>query len=168
MTPPLPYRMHLRVALLECIAPTRINAEIPGDLVGRGRVLLEPDGDATPATIGWTFEMMQTPMRVAARVAPPLLRWGHDGVVDVTVATFRRHLDGNAAHLAFAGDEKRRSERDGAPRERTERVPTARAVHDRRSTPGLHRGPLGLKPDRHAREPVPTPSSAPSLRTERA
>jgi hypothetical protein len=97
VTPPLPYRMHLRVALLECIAPTRINAEIPGDLVGRGRVLLEPHGDATPATIGWTFEMMQTPMRVAARVAPPLLRWGHDGVVDVTVATFRRHLDGNAA-----------------------------------------------------------------------
>jgi hypothetical protein len=36
--------------------------------------------------------MMQRPMRVAARVAPPVLRWGHDRVVDATVAGFRRHL----------------------------------------------------------------------------
>jgi hypothetical protein len=36
--------------------------------------------------------MMQRPMRVAARVASPVLRWGHDRVVDATVAGFRRHL----------------------------------------------------------------------------
>jgi len=35
---------------------------------------------------------MQRPMRVAARVAYPVLRWGHDRVVDATVAGFRRHL----------------------------------------------------------------------------
>lgn len=97
VSPPLPYHMHLRVVMLECVAPTRIDAEISGDLVGRGRVVLEPDGEATLATIGWTFEIMQPPMRIAARVAPPLLRWGHDRVVDVTVATFCRHLDGSEA-----------------------------------------------------------------------
>jgi hypothetical protein len=31
-------------------------------------------------------------MRVASRVAHPLLQWGHDRVVDVTVARFRRFL----------------------------------------------------------------------------
>jgi hypothetical protein len=31
-------------------------------------------------------------MRVAAHVAPRLLHWGHDRVVDVTVASFRRQL----------------------------------------------------------------------------
>jgi hypothetical protein len=36
--------------------------------------------------------MMQRPMRLAARVAYPLLRWGHDRVVEATVAGFRRQL----------------------------------------------------------------------------
>ncbi len=37
--------------------------------------------------------MMQRPMRLADRVAHPLLQWGHDRVVDVTVTGFRRHLE---------------------------------------------------------------------------
>jgi hypothetical protein len=36
--------------------------------------------------------MMQRPMRIAARVAYPLLRWGHDRVVDATVDGLRRQL----------------------------------------------------------------------------
>ena len=36
--------------------------------------------------------MMQRPMRMAARVAHPLLRFGHDRVVEATVAGYRRHL----------------------------------------------------------------------------
>ena len=32
-------------------------------------------------------------MRVARRSALPLLRWGHDQVVAVTVAGFRRHVE---------------------------------------------------------------------------
>ena len=43
----------------------------------------------------WTLEMMQAPMRMAARIAYPLLRWGHDRVVDATVDGFRRHLAGD-------------------------------------------------------------------------
>jgi hypothetical protein len=36
--------------------------------------------------------MMQRPMRIASRLAHPLLVKAHDVVVDVTVAGFRRHL----------------------------------------------------------------------------
>jgi hypothetical protein len=36
--------------------------------------------------------MMQRPMRAAARVASPVLRWGHDRVVAATVSGFRRQL----------------------------------------------------------------------------
>jgi hypothetical protein len=36
--------------------------------------------------------MKQRPMRLAARLASPLLRWGHDRVVEATVASFRRNL----------------------------------------------------------------------------
>jgi hypothetical protein len=36
--------------------------------------------------------MMQPGMRLAARFAPRLLRWGHDRVVANTVNGLRRHL----------------------------------------------------------------------------
>ena len=46
----------------------------------------------TRVTVAWTIEMMQPGMRLAARFAPRLLRWGHDRVVANTVNGLRRHL----------------------------------------------------------------------------
>ena len=92
VAPPLPYRMRLRVVLVAVDPPRSIDALVHGDLVGHARLVLEPEGEGTRASVAWTIEMMQRPMRVAARVASPLLRWGHDRVVDATVAGFRRHL----------------------------------------------------------------------------
>jgi hypothetical protein len=54
--------------------------------------VLEPAGGGTVVSVAWTIEMMQRPMRLAALVAAPLLRWGHDRVVETTVAGFRRQL----------------------------------------------------------------------------
>jgi hypothetical protein len=92
IVPPLPYRMRLRVELRECIPPQRIEARVHGDLDGSARLLLEPSGGGTRASVEWTIEMMQRRMRLAALVGFPLLRWGHDRVVDATVAGFRRQL----------------------------------------------------------------------------
>jgi len=92
VAPPLPYRMRLRVELDRCERPRSILARVSGDLVGEGRLLLEPDGGGTRAEVAWRIEMMQRPMRLAARVARPLLVWGHDRVVEMTVASFRRQL----------------------------------------------------------------------------
>lgn len=92
ITPPLPYRMRLRVNLEECERPTRIVAGVHGDLEGRARLVLAADGGGTRVTAAWTIEMMQRSMRTASRLAPRLFRWGHDRVVDITVRGFRRHL----------------------------------------------------------------------------
>jgi carbon monoxide dehydrogenase subunit G len=92
VAPPLPYRMRLRVVLVASDPPRSIDALVQGDLEGQARLVLEPEGEGTRASVAWTIEMMQRPMRVAARVAAPVLRWGHDRVVDATVAGFRRHL----------------------------------------------------------------------------
>ena len=92
VAPPLPYRMRLRVVLVAVDPPRSIDALVHGDLVGNARLELEPEGEGTRASVAWTIEMMQRPMRVAARVAAPVLRWGHDRVVDATVAGFRRQL----------------------------------------------------------------------------
>lgn len=92
VSPPLPYRMRLRVHLDRCRRPRSIDATVHGDLEGWARLSLEPQGAGTRAEIVWSIEMMQRPMRVAARVARPVLQWGHDRVVEITVASFRRQL----------------------------------------------------------------------------
>ena len=69
----------------------RVDATVHGDLEGEARLVFTPSATGTIAEVSWTIEMMQRPMRLAARVAGPLLRWGHDRVVEATVAGFRRH-----------------------------------------------------------------------------
>ena len=93
VAPPLPYRMRIRVEIVHCEPPARIDAVIHGDLEGKGRLELGPSDLGTRAEVEWTVEMMQRPMRLASRVARPLLQWGHDRVVELTVAGFRRRLE---------------------------------------------------------------------------
>jgi carbon monoxide dehydrogenase subunit G len=92
VSPPVPYRMRLRVVLDRCVRPSSIDATVHGDLEGTARLTLDADAGTTRAEVEWTIEMMQRPMRIAARVAPGVMRWGHDRVVEATVASFRRHL----------------------------------------------------------------------------
>jgi hypothetical protein len=91
VTPPLPYRMRLDVVLDECVPRQSIVAQVHGDLEGFAQLTFDGDERSTTARATWTIEMMQAPMRVAARFAHPVLRWGHDRVVDMTVDGFRRH-----------------------------------------------------------------------------
>jgi hypothetical protein len=93
VTPPLPYRMRVEVVLEKCVKPELIDAAVHGDLEGSAHLNLVSESGGTLATVAWTIEMMQRPMRLADRVAHPLLRWGHDRVVDATVAGFRRNVE---------------------------------------------------------------------------
>ncbi|HLN43587.1 MAG TPA: hypothetical protein VK215_14105 [Acidimicrobiales bacterium] len=92
VSPPVPYTMRIQVALDRCSRPNRIDATVHGDLEGPACLVLEPAGDGTLVEVSWTVEMTQRAMRLAARVAHPLMRWGHDRVVEATVNGYRRHL----------------------------------------------------------------------------
>ncbi len=92
IVPPLPYRLRLRVVLDECVPARHILASVHGDLEGVALIAFESDGDGTRTIASWTLEMMQQPIRVAARIAHPVLRWGHDRIVDATADSFRHHL----------------------------------------------------------------------------
>jgi carbon monoxide dehydrogenase subunit G len=92
ISPPVPYRMRVDVVLDACERPSLIEGTVHGDLQGRARLQLLPADGGTEVRAAWSFEMMQRPMRIAARFAHPLLRWGHDRVVEVTVNAFRRHI----------------------------------------------------------------------------
>ena len=85
VAPPLPYRMRVRVEIKKSVRYKSIDADVHGDLEGTAFLrTVERDG-GTKVDMGWTVEMMQRPMRLASRFAYPLLRWGHDRVVEMTL-----------------------------------------------------------------------------------
>ena len=93
VVPPLPYRMRIRVELTRVERPVAIDAIVLGDLEGVAQLRLEPIDTGSSVEVAWTVEMMQRPMRLASRFGLPLLQWGHDRVVESTVAGFRRRLE---------------------------------------------------------------------------
>jgi len=92
VSPPVPYRMRIEVELIRCVPARAIDAVVRGDLRGEARLRVRPGGEGTEAEVAWSVEMMQRPMRIAFVLTRPLLQWGHDRVVDMTVAGFRRHV----------------------------------------------------------------------------
>jgi hypothetical protein len=92
VAPPLPYRMQVTVHMDRCEHERFVDASVTGDLVGPAHLRLHPTGTGTDAEVEWSLEMRQLPMRLAARVGYPLLKWGHDRVVEATVSGFRRGL----------------------------------------------------------------------------
>jgi carbon monoxide dehydrogenase subunit G len=94
VSPPLPYRMRLRVELDRSERPTSIDATIGGDLTGNAHIHIRPDADGAMAEVSWSVEMLQPIMRIAWRFGRPLLQWGHDRVVEITVANFRPRIEG--------------------------------------------------------------------------
>jgi len=92
VVPPLPYRMRLDVALDECVRWDHVTAFVHGDLEGTAKLTFDGDDSEAFVRASWAIEMMQPPMRMAARFAHPLLQWGHDRVVEATVDGFRSHM----------------------------------------------------------------------------
>jgi len=92
VSPPVPYRMRVEVVLVSAVRAATIEAEVHGDLDGWARLALHDEPDGTRVVVAWSVEMLQRPMRIASRFGLPVLQWGHDRVVEVTVAGFRRHL----------------------------------------------------------------------------
>ena len=92
VSPPLPYRIRLRMEIERCVPEQLIDTKIRGDLEGDGHLRLARWGTGTELNLAWKIEMMQQAMRAASRVAHPVLRWGHDRVIDITVNELRSHL----------------------------------------------------------------------------
>jgi carbon monoxide dehydrogenase subunit G len=92
IAPPLPYRMRIRVELTQSEPPHSIAALIHGDLEGEAALELRARGVGSTVEVAWEVEMMQRPMRLADRMAHPLLQWGHDRVVAMTIAGFQGRL----------------------------------------------------------------------------
>jgi hypothetical protein len=102
--PPVPYRLRLKITLQRCDRPRLVEAAVGGDLSGQAVLRLAEAAGGTRVAMAWSVEMRSAPLRVAARVAYPLMRWAHDRVVDMAVSGFRRRaLTVAAAELPAPG-----------------------------------------------------------------
>jgi hypothetical protein len=101
VAPPVPFRMRVRVEILTVKPPDEIRAAVHGDLEGTARLSVRSSGSSSGSSSGtgstveieWEVEMMQRPMRIACRYGYPLMKWGHDRVVEMTLSSFRRHVE---------------------------------------------------------------------------
>ena len=95
VVPPVPWRLRMNIRLEAALRPHVLEATVAGDVVGTAVIRLESLDDGTEVTAAWSLDMLSRPLRIAAIVAHPLMRWGHDRVVEMAVAGFRRRaLDG--------------------------------------------------------------------------
>ncbi|MGH9276386.1 MAG: hypothetical protein ACRDZU_17210 [Acidimicrobiales bacterium] len=86
--PPLPYRVRFFVSLDEVHAPTTIRASITGDVVGEARLDITECPDGSEARLVSHLEPGNGLLRAVARVAAPVVRYGHDWVLDTGARQF--------------------------------------------------------------------------------
>jgi len=95
VVPPVPQRLRLHIRLETSRRPHAVEARIDGDVRGRAVIRLDPVDGGTRVEAAWSLEMLSRPLRLALVVAYPLMRWGHDRVVEMAVAGFRRNALGS-------------------------------------------------------------------------
>lgn len=88
--PPLPYSLRFELLLEEVEAPRFVTATVSGDISGHASI----DVRATPAgsevRLVATLGPNSAVLRTIARLAHPLVRFGHDWVIDTGLRQFRR------------------------------------------------------------------------------
>ena len=93
---PLPYALHLVIAVEEVVPAASVGVRISGDLAGPARLEVGPEGAGCTAHLSWSLMLQDRWLRRVARVARPAMVWAHDRVVDVGVSRFERlALDGH-------------------------------------------------------------------------
>lgn len=95
---PVPYRVGFVVALDEVTEPWVVRATISGDIEGTARLDIGPgpDGGST-VRLRARLAPAHAGLRLLGRFARPLIRYGHDWVLDTGARQFRAHVARRAA-----------------------------------------------------------------------
>ncbi len=73
----LPYHLHTRSTIVRLEPPRIIEADVDGDLRGRGLWTLTPAGNGTHVRFDWRVSADRPLLRVLTPALRPLLRWNH-------------------------------------------------------------------------------------------
>jgi hypothetical protein len=83
VAPPLPYTVRFTVLLEEVEAPRHVRASVGGDLTGEAELSLRSEaGGRSTVRLRSCLTPTDPLLRRVARLAPPMVRWGHDWVLE--------------------------------------------------------------------------------------
>ena len=77
----LPYQLHTRSEIVEIDPPTRVVADVDGDLRGRGTWTLTPTDQGTHVRFDWQVYADRKLLRVLTPVLRPVFRWNHNWAI---------------------------------------------------------------------------------------
>ena len=87
--PPLPYVVRFAITLDEIVPETLVAGSISGDIVGRAELSIERDGPSgCAARLVADLSPAKQSLRVMSLAARPMVRFGHNWVMDVGVRQF--------------------------------------------------------------------------------
>ena len=87
--PPLPYRLRFDIRLAEVEAPRLASAEVSGDIEGTARLEIEPTSNGSELHFVSELAPTNAMFRTIAHLAQPLVRFGHEWVLDTGLRQFR-------------------------------------------------------------------------------
>ena len=91
VAPPLPYLVRFTIHVDEVRAPQRVTTHITGDIEGTARLeIAEQSACSSVARITSTLVPYSSALRTVGLVAPHLVNWGHDWVLDQGQSQFVR------------------------------------------------------------------------------
>ena len=87
----LPYRLKTRSEIVRLEPPTRVEAEVDGDLSGRGIWTLTPSDGGVHVRFDWHVNADRALLRVLTPVLRPLFRWNHNWAIKRAIAGLERY-----------------------------------------------------------------------------
>jgi hypothetical protein len=93
--PPLPYTLRFTVHLDNVIARRSVAATVSGDIAGTAHLELAPQGEVCELLLTSELAPRSRAFGVLAALARPLVRRGHDWVLDTGAAQFASALGGD-------------------------------------------------------------------------
>jgi uncharacterized protein YndB with AHSA1/START domain len=86
--PPLPYVVRFVVRFDDVRAQERIDASVSGDIAGPAQLTIEPSGTGSAVTLTSALRPTSSILRAVATIGRPLVRYGHDWVLDIGAGQF--------------------------------------------------------------------------------
>lgn len=77
----LPYRLTFDMRVVRVEPPRVLEGIASGEVVGRGRWRLSPEGDATLVRYDWQVRTAKRWMTLLAPIARPVFKWNHDVIM---------------------------------------------------------------------------------------
>lgn len=86
--PPLPYSLRFTVIVDEVVPQRRVSATIAGDIIGEARLELSPTDGGCDVRLESSLAPGNRFLRTVATVARPMVRYGHDWVLNTGARQF--------------------------------------------------------------------------------